>query len=63
MSKQWWRGNHKNGSCVSTTILSEMRVSIFNVPESAAHSNIVFKLTVTDDKDDSGTDDVTVEAE
>ena len=28
-----------------------------------AHSNVVFKLKVTDDKDDSGTDDVTVEAE
>jgi hypothetical protein len=43
--------------------LSEKQVTIFDVPESAAHSNIVFKLTFTDDKDDSGTDDVTVEAE
>lgn len=43
--------------------MSEKQVTIFDVPESAAHSNIVFKLTFTDDKDDSGTDDVTVEAE
>ena len=27
------------------------------------YSNLVFKLTVTDDKDDTGEDDVTVEVE
>ncbi|MFN2435109.1 MAG: PKD domain-containing protein, partial [Nitrososphaeraceae archaeon] len=42
---------------------SDKKVAIFDVPESAADSNLVFKLTVTDDKDDSGTDDVTVEVE
>ena len=46
-----------------TTISSDKQVDIFDVPESTAHSTLVFKLTVTDDKDDSGTDDVTVEAE
>ena len=40
-----------------------MQVDIFDVPESTAHSTLVCKLIVTDDKDDSGTDDVTVEAE
>ncbi|MGV8107237.1 MAG: hypothetical protein ACP5OH_05655 [Nitrososphaerota archaeon] len=48
---------------VSTTISSDRQITILDVPESAAHSNLVFKLTVTDDKDDSGTDNVTVEAE
>jgi K319-like protein len=46
-----------------TTISSDKQVDIFDVPESTALSTLVFKLTVTDDKDDSGTDDVTVEAE
>jgi hypothetical protein len=40
---------------------SDKQVAIFDVPESVADSNLVFRLTVTDDKDDSGTDDVTVE--
>jgi hypothetical protein len=48
---------------VLTTISSDKQVDIFDVPESTAHSTLVFKLTVTDDKDDSRTDDVTVEAE
>jgi hypothetical protein len=47
---------------VLTTISSGKQVAIFNVPESATHSNLI-KLTVTDDKDGSGTDDVTVGAE
>ena len=42
---------------------SDKQVAIFDVPESAADSNLVFKLTVTDDKDDSSSDDVTVEVE
>jgi len=42
---------------------SDKKVATFDVPESAADSNLVFKLKVTDDKDDSGTDDVTVEVE
>ncbi|HZA68675.1 MAG TPA: PKD domain-containing protein, partial [Nitrososphaeraceae archaeon] len=37
--------------------------AVFDVPESAADSNLVFKLTVTDDKDDTGVDEVTVEVE
>jgi Concanavalin A-like lectin/glucanases superfamily len=48
---------------VSTTISSDKQVAIFDVPESAADSSLVFKLTVTDDRDDSGADDVTVEVE
>ena len=44
--------------------LSQLQqVAIFDVPESTEHSTLVFKLIVTDDKDDSGIDDVTVEAE
>ena len=42
---------------------SKWSCNLSDVPESAADSNFVFKLTVTDDKDDSGTDDVTVQAE
>jgi hypothetical protein len=42
---------------------SGKQVAIFDIPESAADSNLVFKLTVTDDRDDSGADDVTVEVE
>ena len=42
---------------------SDKQVAVFDVPESAADSNLVFKLTVTDDKDDTGEDDVTVEVE
>ena len=40
---------------------SDKKVAVFDVPESAADSKLVFKLTVTDDKDDIGEDDVTVE--
>ena len=36
---------------------------MFDVPESAADSKLVFKLTVTDDKDDTGEDEVTVNVE
>jgi hypothetical protein len=42
---------------------SDKRVAVFEVPESAADSNLVFKLTVTDDKADTAEDDVTVEVE
>jgi len=42
---------------------SDKQVAVFDVPESAADSNLVFKLTVTGDKDDPGEDDVTVEVE
>jgi hypothetical protein len=37
------------------------KTASFDVPESAADSKLVFKLTVTDDKGDSTSDDVTVE--
>ena len=40
---------------------SDKQVAVFDVPESAADSKLVFKLTVTDDKDDTGEDEVTVE--
>ena len=40
---------------------SDKQVAVFDVPESAADSNLEFKLTVTDDKDDTGEDEVTVE--
>ena len=40
---------------------SDKQVAVFDVPESAADSNLVFKLTVTDDKDDTAEDEVTVE--
>src|SRR6185295_5585909 len=42
---------------------SDKQVAVFDVPESAADSNLVFKLTVTDDKDDTGDDDVTVKVQ
>ena len=42
---------------------SDKQVAVFDVPESAADSNLVFKLTVTDDKDDTGEDEVTVDVE
>ena len=42
---------------------SDKQVSVFDVPESAADSKLVFKLTVTDDKDDTGEDEVTVDVE
>jgi Concanavalin A-like lectin/glucanases superfamily/Bacterial Ig domain len=42
---------------------SDKQVAVFDVPESAADSNLVFKLTVTDDKDDTGDDEVTVAVE
>ena len=40
---------------------SDKQVAVFDVPESAADSKLVFKLTVTDDKDDTGEDEVTVD--
>src|SRR5687768_2705710 len=40
---------------------SDKQVTVFDVPESAADSKLVFKLTVTDDKDDTGEDEVTVD--
>ncbi len=42
---------------------SDKQVAVFDVPESAADSKLVFKLTVTDDKDDTGEDEVTVDVE
>ncbi|HEX7275720.1 MAG TPA: PKD domain-containing protein, partial [Nitrososphaeraceae archaeon] len=42
---------------------SDKQVAVFDVPESAADSNLDFKLTVTDDKDDTGEDEVTIEVE
>ena len=42
---------------------SDKQVAVFDVPESAADSILVFKLTVTDDKDDTGEDEVTVDVE
>jgi hypothetical protein len=42
---------------------SDKQVAVFDVPESAADSKLVFKLTVTDDKDDTGEDEVTVNVE
>jgi hypothetical protein len=48
---------------MSLQLFRQKQLDIFDVPKSAAHSTLVFKPTVTDDKDDSGTDNVTVEAE
>ena len=42
---------------------SDKQVAVFDVPESAADSNLVFKLTVTDDKADTAEDDVTIAVE
>jgi Concanavalin A-like lectin/glucanases superfamily len=42
---------------------SDKQIAVFDVPESAADSNLVFKLTVTDDKGDTGEDEVTIEVE
>ena len=42
---------------------SDKQVAVFDVPESAADSNLEFKLTVTDDKDDTSEDEVTIEVE
>jgi Concanavalin A-like lectin/glucanases superfamily len=42
---------------------SDEQTASFDVPPSAADSKLVFKLTVTDDKDGSGSDDVTVDVE
>src|SRR4029078_10908376 len=39
---------------------TDEQVASFDVPESAADSKLVFKLTVVDDKGDSASDDVTV---
>jgi hypothetical protein len=42
---------------------SDEQTASFDVPPSAADSKLVFTLTVTDDKDDSGSDDVTIDVE
>ncbi len=42
---------------------SDKKVAVLDVPESAADSKLEFKLTVTDDKDDTGEDEVTVDVE
>ena len=39
---------------------SDKQVAVLDVPESVADSTLVFKLTVTDDKDATGEDDVTI---
>src|SRR4029079_11512139 len=39
---------------------TDKQIATFDVPESAADSKLVFKLTVVDDKGDSGSDDVTL---
>src|SRR6185312_9050414 len=39
---------------------ADEQVASFDVPESAADSKLVFKLTVVDDKGDSASDDVTI---
>src|SRR6187431_58410 len=40
---------------------ADKQTATFDVPESAADSKLVFKLTVVDDKDDSASDDVSAE--
>jgi hypothetical protein len=40
---------------------SDKQVAVFDVRQPASDSKLVFKLTVTDDKGDTGNDDVTVE--
>src|SRR6188768_1930098 len=40
---------------------ADKQTATFDVPESAADSKLVFKLTVVDDKDDSGSDDATID--
>jgi hypothetical protein len=40
---------------------ADNQIATFDVPESAADSKLVFKLTVVDDKGDSSSDDVTIE--
>jgi len=39
---------------------SDKQVAVLDIPESVADSTLVFKLTVTDDKDATGEDDVTI---
>jgi hypothetical protein len=40
---------------------ADKQIATFDVPESAADSKVVFKLTVVDDKGDSASDDVTLD--
>ena len=40
---------------------ADKQIATFDVPESAADSKLVFKLTVVDDKGDSASDDVTID--
>ena len=42
---------------------ADKQTATFDVPESAADSKLVFKLTVVDDKDDSASDEVEIEAQ
>src|SRR6185503_14108810 len=42
---------------------ADKQTATFEVPESAAGSKLVFKLTVVDDKDDSASDEVEIEAQ
>jgi len=42
---------------------SDEKTANFDVPDSAADSKLSFKLTVTDDKDASNSDDTTVQVE
>ena len=42
---------------------ADKQTATFEVPESAADSKLVFKLTVVDDKDDSASDEVEIEAQ
>ena len=42
---------------------ADKQTATFDVPQSAADSKLVFKLTVVDDKDDSASDDVEIEVQ
>ena len=42
---------------------ADKQTTTFDVPESAADSKLVFKLTIVDDKGDSASDDLTVEVQ
>ena len=42
---------------------ADKQTATFDVPESAADSKLVFKLTVVDDKDDSASDEVEIEVQ
>src|SRR6185436_8844989 len=42
---------------------ADKQTATFDVPESAADSKLVFKLTVLDDRDDSASDEVEIEVQ